>query len=138
EGLQDHPLCTPMWRLPGMRNLWEEAKARNVLRWALLRRGPLAGNGGGSMTYAHSRPDLPAPDLQYGALPAPVVDQGRTMPRVRRMSVLVAAVRPRSRGRVRLVSADPEAAPLIDPALLADGEDCDVLATGIEQVRRIT
>jgi choline dehydrogenase len=138
DGLQDHPLCTPMWRTPDMRNLWEEPKLRSALRWLLLRRGPLAGNGGGSMAYARSHAGLAAPDLQFGAIPAPVVDQGLEPPAERRMTMLVAAVAPRSRGRVALRSADPMSPPLIDPAFLADEADLDVLVAGIRQAREIT
>ncbi|HEY7483365.1 MAG TPA: GMC family oxidoreductase N-terminal domain-containing protein [Streptosporangiaceae bacterium] len=137
EGLQDHPLCTPMWRTPDTRNLWEAPKLRSLLAWLLLRRGPLAGNGGGSMAYARSRDGLAAPDLQFGAIPAPVVNQGLEPPAARRMTMLVAAIAPRSRGRVALRSADPTAPPLIDPAFLSAEADLDVLVAGLRRAREI-
>jgi choline dehydrogenase len=50
--------------------------------------------------------------------------------------VLVAsAVAPDSRGTVRLASAAPDAAPLIDPNFLADERDLDRLETGLGMVR---
>jgi choline dehydrogenase len=42
---------------------------------------------------------------------------------------------PRSRGTVRLASADPTAAPLIDPSFLAEPEDRQTLVEGIELIR---
>ena len=44
---------------------------------------------------------------------------------------------PRSRGRLTLASADPDAAPLIDPNLLSAPEDLRPLVFGIRLARRI-
>ena len=136
-GLQDHPVVTPMWHSPDMRNVWEEAKLHNVLRWLLLRRGPLASNGGDGAAFARSRAGLVAPDLQYGCIAAPIVDQGLVPPTERRITILIAAIAPRSRGRISLRSADPTEKPLIDPGYLSDSADVDVLAAGIREVRQI-
>lgn len=46
-------------------------------------------------------------------------------------------VRPRSRGRLRLVSADPTVTPEIDPAYLAEAADVDALLWSIEQAREL-
>ena len=51
--------------------------------------------------------------------------------------VAAAAVAPDSRGSVRLASADPSAAPLIDPGFLRDGRDMARLETGLRLVRRL-
>lgn len=103
----------------------------------LLRRGPLASNGGDGAGFARSRPDLPAPDLMYGCIAGPIVDQGLRPPRERRITMLVSDIEPRSRGRVSLESADPRTKPLIDPGYLTDPADVDVLVAGIRQVREI-
>lgn len=47
-------------------------------------------------------------------------------------------MRPRSRGTVRLASADPAIAPLIDPRYLSDDNDVDQLIAGIEAVDRLS
>jgi choline dehydrogenase len=44
---------------------------------------------------------------------------------------------PRSRGTVRLASADPAAAPLIDPGYLTEPADREVLLDGMELVRAV-
>jgi len=51
------------------------------------------------------------------------------------MSVFPTLIYPESRGTVRLASADPMAAPLIDPGYLAAGRDAEVLLEGIGMVR---
>ncbi len=56
-----------------------------------------------------------------------------------RVMLVAAAMEPRSRGRLRVVSEDPEAAPVIDHAYLsdADGNDREVLAEGIGHAREL-
>ncbi|MDT0203065.1 GMC family oxidoreductase N-terminal domain-containing protein [Nocardioides sp. AE5] len=49
-------------------------------------------------------------------------------------AVGVGHMRPASRGRVRLVSADPGVAPLIDPRYLSERRDVDQLIAGVEEV----
>ena len=43
---------------------------------------------------------------------------------------------PDSRGSVQLASADPQAAPLIDPGFLRDGRDLDRLEAGLLMIRQ--
>jgi len=49
----------------------------------------------------------------------------------------VCVLQPKSRGSVRLASADPFAAPAIDPNFLAEQEDVDRLVRGLKLVRAI-
>jgi choline dehydrogenase len=53
------------------------------------------------------------------------------------ITILSTLIYPRSRGTLRLASADPTAAPLIDFQYLADPGDLEVLAEGSEMVREI-
>ncbi|HEY0497576.1 MAG TPA: GMC oxidoreductase, partial [Kutzneria sp.] len=53
------------------------------------------------------------------------------------LTVLTTLIYPRSRGTLRLASADPTETPLIDFQYLADSADLDVLAEGSEMVREI-
>jgi choline dehydrogenase len=54
------------------------------------------------------------------------------------VSVAVFAMKPQSRGSVRLISRDPRAPLAIDHGFLADGRDAEVLAEGVETLRRLT
>ena len=53
------------------------------------------------------------------------------------LTVLATLIYPKSRGTLRLASADPMAAPLIDFRYLADPADLEVLVEGSEMVREI-
>lgn len=86
--------------------------------------------------------DSDVPDLQLFAIPwsyPPFQDERvRLRPDKRRsLSVFATLIRPRSRGTVRLASADPSAAPLIDPQLLSEPDDLEVLMEGLDVIRTI-
>ncbi|MGH3517292.1 MAG: GMC family oxidoreductase [Haloechinothrix sp.] len=83
------------------------------------------------------------PDLQIHTLPwsYPVPNQDAqvrhkvdTRPA---LTVLPTLIYPKSRGEVRLASADPTTAPLIDPAYLAESADVDLLVDGIKMIREV-
>ncbi|MCR6032260.1 choline dehydrogenase [Nocardioides sp. zg-579] len=83
------------------------------------------------------------PDLQLHLLPWSYVTPNQDEPIRHEVSplpaltVLTTLIYPRSRGTLRLASADPTAAPLIDPQYLAESADLDLLTEGSETVREI-
>ena len=133
--LSDHPMVAAMWHTPKSRGLWEQAGARNLARWQLMHSGPLTTNVAESGGFSRSEEGLPAPDIQWHALPTPYQDGGLTDPSIRALSLLVTLVAVGSRGRIRLRSADPRHKPLIDPAYLSHGPDIDPLVAGIQMAR---
>jgi choline dehydrogenase len=54
------------------------------------------------------------------------------------VSVAVFAMKPASRGSVRLTSRDPRAPLAIDHGFLSDPQDAEILAEGVEALRRLT
>ena len=137
DGLQDHPTCFVVWRTPTIPHPLEEATPDNLALWRRERRGPMASHGVEAGGFARSRGGLAAPDLQYGVAggPPPIPELGE--PAGRMASMIVVAVDVRSRGRVRLRSADPRAKAAIDPAYLADEADLEVLVAGVRQAREV-
>ena len=134
--LSDHPVLPVTWTTPRLRSLWEKSGNAGALRWRLTRRGPVASNVAESGGFAHSEPGLPAPDLQLHVLPALYRDQGLADPAQRAMTVLVGLVDVKSRGRIRLRSADPRHRPSIDPGYLSDGGgDARALLAGLKMAR---
>jgi choline dehydrogenase len=125
------------WRAPGTRNLWEEATPGNLDLWRREGRGPMASFGAEAGGFTRSSGDLPAPDLQFGAIPGPPPLPELGPPSQRAVGTLVGAVHVRSRGRVTLASADPAARPVVDPAYLADEADLAVLVAGVRMAREI-
>jgi choline dehydrogenase-like flavoprotein len=135
--LSDHPVVTVMWRTPKTRGPWEQAGPANLMRWQVARRGPYVTNAAESGGFSRSDISLPAPDLQWHALPVPFERHGLADPAKRALSVLVTLVAVSSRGRIRLRSADPRHKPDIDPAYLADAADIEPLVKGIGTAREI-
>jgi choline dehydrogenase len=133
--LSDHPMLPVIWATPGVRGLWEKSGNAGILRWRLTHRGPLASNVTEAGGFAHSEPGLPAPDLQLHVLPAPFRDQGLADPAQRAMTVLVGLVDVKSRGRIRLRSADPRHRPAIDPGYLSTEADARALVAGLKMAR---
>ncbi len=84
-----------------------------------------------------SRPDLPAPDIQYHFVPAMLEDHGRTKVKGHGFSCHACVLRPESRGSVRLASGDAAAAPAIDPGFLTDERDLATLRAGVRMMHRI-
>jgi choline dehydrogenase len=133
--LSDHPITTAMWHTPKVRGAWEQAGPVNLLRWQLAHNGPLVTNVAEAGGFSRTDPGLPAPDLQWHALPAPYENQGLTDPSRRALSLLVTLVSVRSRGRITLRSADPRHKPAIDPCYLADSSDIEPLVAGLQMAR---
>ncbi len=133
--LSDHPVVAAMWSAPKSRSLWEMAGPRNLARWQMTHTGPMTTNIAEAGGFVRTDPALPAPDIQWHVLPVPFVNSGLADPASRALSVLVTLVSVRSRGRIRLRSADPRHKPAIDPSYLSDTSDIDPLVSGIALAR---
>jgi choline dehydrogenase-like flavoprotein len=86
--------------------------------------------------YATAVPDLQLHVLPW-SYPSPNQDAPiRHKPDPRRsLTIMSTLIYPQSRGTFRLASADPTAAPLIDPNYLDEQADIDVLVSGMELIR---
>jgi choline dehydrogenase len=135
--LSDHPIVTALWSTPSAKSLAELAGPKNLFRWQLTHSGPMTTNVAQSGGFVRSQSGLPAPDIQWHALPVPFRNGGLADPTDRGMSVLVTLVDVRSRGRITLRTADPRHKPLIDPGYLSDRADLDALVRAVGLVRDI-
>ena len=133
--LSDHPTVPALWRTPGVPALWEKAGPKNLIRWRVRHSGPFTSNVAESGGFSRTRPSLPAPDLQWHALPTPFLDEGLADPHIRAFTLLITLVDVGSRGRVWLRSADPRHKPAIDPAYLSDSTDIAPLVEGVRMAR---
>ena len=100
-------------------------------------RGVLTSNGAEAGGFIRSRPDVDRPDLQLHFCITIVDDHTRNRHFATGMALHVCALRPKSRGSVRLASPDIAMAPLIDPDFLADPEDLETLVRGVEIVQSV-
>src|SRR5262249_25593085 len=92
-------------------------------------------NLGGSACFWKSRPALPRPDLMVIPVQVPLVSEeiaARYPIPPNAFVLLPALVRPRSRGALRLRTAEPNGPPEIQPNFLAEESDVEALATGVE------
>jgi choline dehydrogenase len=111
--------------------------AANLLEYLFARTGPLASNLFESTAFIRSAPDSPLPDLQIVFQPARRNPNPFPLPLGHGFAASAVYLYPASRGRVTLASADPAAAPLIDPALLQDPRDLPPLLAGLKLSRRL-
>jgi choline dehydrogenase len=116
--LQDHPMVAACYSVPSP---LPRSRYNNGEMYAALR-SPLAGS---------------FPDLHLFPILLPRVPAGQQAPEAG-FNLVASAMAPDSRGTVRLASADPKAAPLIDPAFVRDGRDLDRLEAGLAMIRQAT
>ncbi|MBB2946485.1 choline dehydrogenase [Actinoplanes lutulentus] len=121
--------------LPGVgRNLHDHPLASLVFEASQPIPAAHANHAETSMLW-RSDPGLPGPDMQLMFIEAPFHRPALQAP-ANSYTFGVATV-PESRGTVRLTSADPEVAPLIDPNYLAEEADVRRLVEGLEVARTI-
>jgi choline dehydrogenase len=116
ENLQDHLLVRMCWHLKQRQPPLILLSEVNMFTYS----GPYSTETGPDLEFLFAPFFFP----EYGAL-----DAGITM--------VASAGQPKSRGRVRLRSADPAAPPLIEPNYLSANEDVDVLLHGIDLGRQL-
>jgi len=112
--------------------LWREWR-----RYQRERRGMLASNFAEVGGFIKTLPELAEPDIQLHFVIGMVDDHNRRQHLGHGYSMHACVLRPRSRGSVRLGSADMGDAPLIDPAFFSDLDDLETLARGFRAMRAI-
>lgn len=137
ENLQDHLVGGLLATTSDTRTLYTAESWQNLLRYVLLRRGPLTSNVAEAAAFVRTSPELVAPDLELIFAPVLFVDEGLVPPPAHGLTIGTIALQPRSVGRVRLRSRDPLEPPLIDPGYLSDEDDLRVLLHGVRLARRL-
>jgi len=112
-------------------------KAKMGLDYALRRRGPLTMAPSQLGLFTRSSPEHQRANIQFHVQPLSLDKFGDPLHRFPAITVAACNLRPTSRGTVRVPSADPEAAPIIDPNYLATAEDQQVAADAIRVTRRL-
>ena len=126
-------------RTKGVETLASAESLPNLVRWALLGRGPLTSNLGEAVAFVRSRPELLAPDLDLLLAPVLFEEEGLKPPSEHGLTLAVVLLEPRSSGTVLLRSSDPSVPPAIDPRYLTDPGDDDeaALLRGLRLARRV-
>jgi len=112
--------------------------ALNLLEYALFRTGPLASNVFEATGFIRTLPELLRPDVQVVFQAARRNRNAFPFPLGHGFAISIVGLYPKSRGRVRLASNDPRAAPLVDPQLLSHPDDVDTMLRGLKIGRRVS
>jgi choline dehydrogenase len=117
SGLHDHPMSGVIY------------DARQPLAMS-------ANNHAEASLLTRTAADVAEPDLQFMFITVPFHPPTVTAP-ANSYTIGVAVMTPASRGTVRLATADPVAAPLVDPQYLADERDVSRMVQGMRMAREI-
>ena len=119
--------------------LFSAERPRHLASWLLRGRGPLTSNVAEAAGFIRLDPSAPGPELELIFAPVLFEKEGTVPPSRDGVTVATVLLQPRSVGEVRLASADPLAAPEIDPRYLTDrdGLDAALLVEGTRRSRQI-
>ena len=141
EDLQDHLQARPVFKcaVPTINtetdNLLKQAWIG--LRYLLTRSGPMTMAASLGTGFLKTRPELETPDIQFHIQPFSADHPSEGPHRFSAFTASVLQLRPESRGRIALTSADMRDHPAIHPNYLATRTDCDTLVRGIRIARTI-
>lgn len=107
------------------------------LQYLLTRRGPVASSLFETGGFWWADPAARSPDIQFHLGLGSGIEAGVAAMPQGGVTLNSAFLRPRSRGTVRLASADPLAAPLIDPNYWADPYDREMSIRGLKLAQEI-
>jgi choline dehydrogenase-like flavoprotein len=135
QNLQDHIEISLVYQLNGPHSYDKYKKlhwkALAGLNYALFRNGPAASNliEGGAFWWGDR--NEATPDIQYFMVVGAGIEEGvDAVPGGNGCTVNLGQIRPRSRGEVALVSADPAANPRVAPRYFSDPYDLEAIADG--------
>lgn len=142
KNLQDHPDYVFNYRaksldllgisLGGTLRLLDE-----IGRYRRERTGMMTSNGAEGGGFLRRYPDSPAPEFQLHFVVGMIDSHARKLHLGHGYSCHICLLRPKSIGRLSLASADPMAAPDIDPNFLGHPDDLDAMVDGFKLTRKL-
>jgi len=110
-----------------------------ALQYLLFKKGPVASSlfETGGFWYADRDHKARSPDIQFHLGLGSGIEAGVAKPKSSGVTLNSAYLRPRSRGTVRLASADPMSPPLIDPNYWSERHDREMAIRGLQLAREI-
>jgi len=140
--LQDHLQARLVYRCTraitindDMMSWWRQLKIG--MRYLLLRKGPLTVSAGYAGGFFRTRAELETPDVESLFLTFSMGKMGEGLHRFSGFTASICQLRPQSRGSVRINSADPLAAPAIQPNYLSAEDDRATMVRGVKLLRGI-
>lgn len=142
ENLQDHLQLRTIYTVQGARTVntlyrnWF-TRAGMGLQYLLLRSGPMTMPPSTLGAFAKSDPSLASADLEWHVQPLSLPKFGEPLHTFGAITPSVCNLRPSSRGHVRMMSADPLAAPAISCNYLSTDADRRAAVLGLRMTRKI-
>ena len=138
KNLRDHLVSLLAKRVAGG-TLLDATRVGQLVKYLAGRRGMLTSNVAEAYGFVRSDPALALPDLELIYAPVAYVREGLQGIPGHGVSIGPILLRPRSRGEIRLASADPFAKAVVEPNYLSDpeGDDRRVLFRGLELCQEI-
>lgn len=137
QNLQDHPLVGVNYELTEPVGLDDADSLWNVLKYMLLKRGPLTSNVAEAGAFLQSDDAATTPDIGLVFAPAFFVRHGFEEFDTTGFGIAACLYRPKSRGEIRLQSSDPLDDPVIDPNYLDHPDDVERLVEGVRIARQV-
>ena len=141
ENLQDHLDLFVIAECTGDHTYDNVAKLHRTvwagLQYVLFGTGPVASSLFETGGFWYADPEAPSPDIQFHLGLGSGIEAGVARLKNAGVTLNSAYLHPRSRGTVRLASADPKAAPLLDPNYWSDPHDRKMSIEGLKIAREI-
>ncbi|MBE7637830.1 glucose-methanol-choline oxidoreductase [Sneathiella sp. P13V-1] len=142
ENLQDHIDYVSAYRSPSKETMGISLGGavdifKAIGQWRKERTGMLTSTAAETGAFLKSDPNLEIPDYQLHFVIGMLDDHARKTNLGYGFSCHACVLRPKSRGTVKLNSANPSDAPRIDPNFLDHEDDVQVLLKGVKEMERI-
>jgi choline dehydrogenase len=129
--LQDHALVPLVYTHSQPISLLAAGQPHFIQQFIEEGRGPLTSNGPEAGGFVRTRPELPAPDVEFLTAPVMFVDSGLGVPTDHALSTGPVVLNQHSRGSVSLASEDPTAKPRIVHNYYSEQADLDTAVAGL-------
>ena len=142
ENLQDHLQLRAIFGVTGARTLNVDyqslfKRAMMGLDYGVRRRGPLTMAPSQLGLFTKSAPDYASANIEFHVQPLSLDRFGEPMHPYPAITISVCNLRPESRGSTHAASADPRAAPIIQPNYLSTLADRRVAVDSVRLARRL-
>jgi choline dehydrogenase len=137
RNLQDHPFITMMWEMSDTHSLYKADAPKNVAEWLLRRSGPLSSTVAESVAFVRTRPGLPAADIQFHVGAAYFEKHGEEEYDGHCFVIAPTLLTAKSRGWVKLRSADAGDKPRILTNSFEHPDDVRSMIAGMRLAQKI-
>jgi choline dehydrogenase len=123
QNLSDHPATQAVWTTEEPYSLLLALEPEALAEYEATQTGVFASNFAEAGGFIRVGDGALAPDIQFHFVPLQIIDEGTRDPEAHGVWASACLLTERSRGTVRLASADPTAKPLIHNAFYTEGDD---------------